>query len=152
MESNTRDQSIDLPPVMPGLFAWPPDRTERPRLLGGYCPACGRHFFPRPHYCPGCLGRVESSEVGVTGVIYSHTVVRVKAPLGLPEPYAVGYVDLDQTGLRVFSLFDPEAIPRLRVGLAVVLTVTPLGQNLFGSPCLRPVFTPIEKEPTGESA
>ncbi|MEW6261658.1 MAG: OB-fold domain-containing protein [Thermodesulfobacteriota bacterium] len=140
MEADPSAKSAGLPPVMPGIFNWP--EGGAPSLSGGHCPACDRYFFPRPSYCPGCLGRADEAEVGNSGVIYSYTVVRTRAPLGLPEPYPVGYVDLDQTGLRVFSLLDPEAIGRLRLGLPVKLAVKPLGHDLFGSPCLRPLFTP----------
>jgi uncharacterized OB-fold protein len=70
-------------------------------------------------------------------------VVRIKAPLGLPEPYALGLVDLDESGLRVFGLLDPAAVDRYRIGLPVRLTVAPMGTNVQGTPCLRPFFTPM---------
>jgi uncharacterized OB-fold protein len=83
--------------------------------------------------------------VGRKGTIYSFTVIRTKAPFGLPTPYAVGYVDLDETGLRVFSLLDPERIDQLEIGLRVALKTGPLGDNGKGEPRVRPYFTPEQQ-------
>jgi uncharacterized OB-fold protein len=134
---------IDIPPVIPGIFTLPPYDQTQPKLLGGVCPACHRYYFPRPRYCRGCLGQTEENPLASKGVIYSFTVIRRKPPLGLPEPYSVGYVDLEESGLRVFSLLDPAAIAQLRIGLKVHLVVEPLGHDGHGSPRLRPYFTPI---------
>ncbi len=136
------EAKTDIPPVMPGIFTLPPYDKAPPTLLGGYCPACERRYFPRPKYCPGCLGPIKETAVGSTGTIYSYTVVRIKPPLGFPSPYSVVYVDLAESGLRVFGLFDPEAIDQLRIGLEVDLAVGPLGHNGQDEPRLRPYFTP----------
>jgi uncharacterized protein len=128
---------IGIPPVMPGIFTLPPYDTEPPALLGGHCPVCKQYYFPRPKYCRSCLGLVEETRVGSEGTIYSFTVVRKKAPLGLPLPYSIGYVDLKETGLRVFCLLDPAALDILRIGLPVQLAVSTLGHDANGSPCLR---------------
>lgn len=133
----------EIAPVMPGIFTLPPYEDEAPALLGGFCPACGVNYFPRPTYCRTCLGPVEEIDVGSEGTIYSFTVVRTKAPLGLPLPYGVGYVDLKETGLRIFCLLDPAALDKLRIGLPVRLLVNSLGHDIKGSPCLRPYFTPM---------
>ena len=78
--------------------------------------------------------------VGTRGTVYSYTVVRTKAPFGLPQPYAVGYVDLAESSLRVFGLLDPASIGSLEVGMPVEVTVMPLGVDPEGRRCLRPVF------------
>ncbi|MBE9486352.1 MAG: OB-fold domain-containing protein [Chloroflexi bacterium] len=132
----------DIPPVAPGIFTLPPYDEASPTLLGGYCPDCDRRYFPRPKHCPGCLGPIQETTVGSAGTIYSYTIVRIKPPLGFPSPYSVVYVDLAESGLRVFGLFDPEAIDQLRIGLEVNLAVEPLGHNGQGEPRLRPYFTP----------
>jgi hypothetical protein len=54
----------------------------------------------------------------------------------------VGYIDLQESGLRIFCLLDPDAIDALRIGLPVSLKVAPLGRGVDGSPRLRPYFTP----------
>jgi uncharacterized OB-fold protein len=136
------EAKTDIPPVVPGIFTLPPYDKAPPTFLGGYCSACEKRYFPRPKYCPGCLGPIKETAVGSTGTIYSYTVVRIKPPLGFPSPYSVVYVDLAESGLRVFGLFDPEAIDQLRIGLEVDLSVGPLGHNGQGEPRLRPYFTP----------
>jgi uncharacterized OB-fold protein len=131
-----------IPPVIPGIFTLPPYDEAPPALLGGFCPTCSAYYFPRPQYCRTCLGTVEETRVGSEGTIYSFTIVRKKAPMGLPLPYGIGYVDLKETGLRIFCLLDPAALDKLRIGLPVQLAVRDLGHNANGSPCLRPYFSP----------
>ncbi len=134
-------QEQQLPPVMAGIFT-PAEGGRLPSLLGRRCPACALVFFhPRSH-CPSCLGPMETVDLGGRGELHSFTVVRTKAPLGLPQPYGVGFVDLPQDGPRVFCLLDPGALDRLRLGQAVRLAVAPLGHDQQGRPCLRPYFTP----------
>lgn len=144
--SHNLDSLAELPPVLPGIMAPGHDGSHDPSLLGGYCPDCGQQFFPRPRYCPLCLGPAEPAALSTRGAIYSYTVVRIKAPWGLPQPYPVGYVDLDESGLRVFSLLDHEAIDQLKVGLLVRLAVARLGHDINQEPCLRPYFSPIQAE------
>ena len=139
------EAKIDILPVVPGIFTLPPYDKAPPRLLGGFCPVCNRHYFPRPRYCPGCLGAVEETSLGSEGTVYSFTVVRTKPPLGLPQPYSVGYIDLVENGLRIFCLLDTSAIDQLRIGLPVKLAVEPLGHDGHGKPRLRPYFTPRTK-------
>lgn len=134
---------IGIPPVMPGIFTLPPYDDGPPALLGGFCPACNLYYFPRPKYCRACLGKVEETGVGSEGTVYSFTVVRKRAPLGLPLPYGVGFVDLKKTGLRIFCLLDPAALEKLRIGLPVRLAIGVLGHDGSGSPRLRPYFTPV---------
>ncbi len=139
-----------ISPMLPGIFTLPPYEEMPPILLGGYCTRCDRYFFPRPRYCPGCLDVPKTRGVGNRGRIHSFTTVRTKAPLGLPQPYAVGYVDLDLktggAGLRVFSLFDPASTDTLRIGAPVILDVAPLGHDSRGEPCLRPFFKLVNEE------
>lgn len=129
---------------MEGVF----DPGPPPRLLGGFCPECQKKYFPKPLVCPNCLEQVNNAELSSMGVLYSYTVVRVKPPFGLPQPYAVGYVDLEADGLRVFGLLDPDKIDLLAPGQSLVLKVAPVGVNARGETCLRYYFTPRDgKQP-----
>jgi uncharacterized OB-fold protein len=132
----------ELPPVVSGVFTLPPYDKMAPTMLGGFCKVCGRYYFPKPVYCRTCLEQVELTGVGSRGNIYSYTVIRTKPPLGLPQPYAVGYIDLEKSHLRIFCLLDPTAIDQLQVGLPVSLRVGPLGHDGTGASCLRPYFSP----------
>jgi uncharacterized OB-fold protein len=134
-----------LPPFVAGIFRCT-GAGGTPVLLGSHCPRCNRLQFPRAAVCPDCLGATVEQELGSRGRIYTYTVVRTKPPLGLPAPYAVGYVDLEDCGLRVFALLDASATQRLQIGAAVRLTVQPLGHDGHGNPCLRPLFTLMHVE------
>lgn len=141
----TNESHEILTPVMDGVFTPGPE----PKLLGALCPACQRKFFPRPRpmLCPRCWGDLSAVELSTTGKLYAYSVVRTKPPFGLPTPYAVGYVDLEADGLRVFGLLDsdPLVIPRLAVGKEVSLQVGQVGTNSRGEPCLRYYFTPRDE-------
>jgi len=138
------NRPTDIPPIAPGIFRLPKRPGEPPQLLGGYCPACKAHLFPKPPMCPDCFGEVDEADLGSEAVIYSFTVIHTKPPLGLPQPYAVGYVDMCKTGLRLFFLLDPARIDDLRIGSAVRLLVACLGHDSHGEPRLRPYFTPLD--------
>lgn len=134
----------EYPPVQPGIFTG----GEHPQLLGGYCRECGTYHFPAPEVCPGCLGRLgevmEQISLGDRATLYSVTTIRTKPPLGLPKPYRVGYVDLQQVPLRIFALLDPEQEHALEIGQELQLQTARLGVNLEGAPCLRPYFIAAE--------
>ncbi len=128
------------PPLLPDLFE-ALDDAGRYGLVGGYCPACDRHVFPLVERCSACRGPLTRKVVGERGRVYSYTVVHTKAPFGLPEPYAVGYVDLAETPLRVFGLIDPADVDGVEVGAAVTVTAKPIGVDAAGRACVRPVFS-----------
>jgi len=138
---NSKDIN-NIPPIDPGIFTPPPYENMPPRLLGGVCEACKRYYFPRPRYCKTCLRKVEQTILGSTGKLYSYTIIRTKPPFGLPQPYAVGYVDLTGSNLRIYSLLDAAAIGQFRIGMPVRLAVGSLGHDGKGNSCLRPFFGP----------
>jgi uncharacterized OB-fold protein len=142
-------KNTDVPPVNPGTYTVPEDGKTAPALLGGFCRECQAVYYPRPKYCPVCLGITLQKSLGGVGTVHSLTVIRTKPPFGLPQPYCVGYIDLDKSGLRVFGLFDPGQIDELRIGDRVCLCVRELGHNGRGEPRLRPLFT--LKEGCGEA-
>ncbi len=132
-----------IPPILPGLFRFNRNKNNSPELLGGFCPQCEKHFYPRPSRCHYCLEPLEEIGLGDTGKIYSFTIIRKKAPFGLPEPYGAGFVDLYAANLRIFCLFDPAKLDSLKIGNDVKLAVAILGHDGFGTPCLRPYFIPL---------
>lgn len=135
-----RSKPPEILPLLPDLFEALDDRAEHHGLVGGYCAECDRHFFPAASQCPSCHGKLQRRVFGEYGYLYSFTVVRTRAPFALPEPYAVGYVDLEDVPLRVFALLDPAAIPLLQMGDRLVLKSMQLGENAEAMPCLRPVY------------
>lgn len=131
----------DLLELVPGLVE-PFDATGRYSLIGSRCPDCGTWSLPALQRCPHCRGTPVRVPVGTTGSLYTYTVVRTRPPFGLPEPYAVGYVDLNESGLRVFGLIDPLSVGELEVGQRMEIGLRPLGVDHDGRPCLRPLFLP----------
>lgn len=127
-----------LPPFADGIFTGEGQTT---RLLGSQC-ASGRVLFPRVALCPDEGDATTPIELPMRATLHSFTVVRMKPPFGLPAPYAVGYVDLEGTDLRLFMLLDPLAIDALRIGMLLTLSSGPFGVDLDGTPCARPYFTP----------
>lgn len=132
------DMSEKLKPVMEGIF----EEGSPPMLVGGQCVACNRNYFPKPMVCPQCLGPVVPRPLSTKGILYSFTIIRIKAPFGLPQPYSVGYVDLTEDKLRIITLLDPDRIDQLTIGKSVDLCIGPLGLDRFGQPCLRYYFSP----------
>ncbi len=111
-----------------------------PLLLGGCCEDCQRYHYPMAELCQHCGGKASQVSLGRVGRIYSHTTVRVKPPLGLPQPYRVAYIDLQDVPLRVFGLLNP-AEDSFSIGDTVMLCLDRLGQNNQGEDCLRPFFS-----------
>lgn len=114
------------------------------KLIGGHCFKCKKKFFPSPMVCPYCIGPIDQVHLSTKGKIYSLTIVRIKPPFGLPEPYGVAYIDLMSDGLRIFSLLDPKRTTSFSIDQAVVLRVGSIGHNRDGKTCLRYFFTPSE--------
>ena len=141
-------RQADLPPFAPGIFRLAGE-GDLPVLLGSRCVRCDQCFFPASLNCPNCLGETSEQELGSRGRIYTYTVVRTKPPLGLPAPYAVGYVDLESCGLRVFSLLDAAKTEGLWIGGQVRLAVAALGHDGHGNACLRHYFTPVDMVAAG---
>lgn len=138
------EAATEIAEVAPGLVE-ALDGSGRYGLMGSHCPDCGVWAFPAVARCPHCLRRPMPKRVGTGGLLYTYTTVRTRAPFGLPEPYAVGYVDLDESGLRVFGLIDPAAAEALEVGQRMEIALRLLGVDGQGKPCLRPLFYPVGK-------
>lgn len=141
----TITKETELPPVVNNIFAPSAEDPGRFELLGGRCDACDDYSFPKSEYCHHCHAGTRMISLGTDGVIYSFTVVRTKPPLGLPQPYAVAYIDLKDVPLRVFCLLDPEQTGDAVIGASVRLSVGPLGVNNAGQDCLRPFFQLLAK-------
>ena len=98
-------------PIEDGYFTIPDDPSERPRLLGSRCPACGERFFPRRQVCAQCLAEgCEDVELGPRGTLWTWTYVHV--PLFAKKDrsvgsYGVGQVDLAE-GPRVQAILVGE--------------------------------------------
>ncbi len=133
-------------PIIKGLFTLPPYNSEGPRLIGAACVRCHRKFFPPPFVCPDCLGKLEEVQLPTQGILHSFTIVRVKAPYGLPLPYGLGYVDLEGDELRILTLLDPHKVEDLKIGMHMELRIIEIGDDGMKNPALRYLFTPKEEK------
>jgi uncharacterized OB-fold protein len=144
--------SVDAPRTaaapLQGLVRWEPGGDAV--LLGGRCPACATHTFPRAGSCPRC-GRRDPEEVALprTGTLWTWTVQRLapKPPFRAPEPFepfALGYVDLGP--VRVEARLAGRAVDGWTIGDRVSLAVEPLPGEDPGDSDARWcfVFRPIE--------
>lgn len=105
-----------------------PTTAERPRdngsaLVGSRCGQCGAASFPARAVCHRC-GTAAPAEhtFAATGVLLTYTTVHVPRP-GLPAPYTLGQIALDDGGQMVFGQVrtdgtEPEAgmAVRVRIG------------------------------------
>jgi len=132
--------SNNLPLVYDNIIATVSPPEGDIHLQGGYCASCGQYHFPIADNCPNCFGDVERANLGRDAQIHSVSTIRTKAPLGLPSPYSVAYVDMKDVPLRLFALMAPEEAGHYQIGQSVELVVAPLGVNNQDEPCLRPYF------------
>jgi len=109
------------------------DAAAKGQLLIKKCLACGeRHFYPRS-ICPFCFSdRTEWVTASGKATIYSFSIMR-----RTPEPYAIGYVTLEE-GPRMMTNFVDCDLNRIKIGQAVKLVYKP---SEGGAPV--PMFTPV---------
>jgi uncharacterized OB-fold protein len=146
-------------PVADGLFNWP----DRPRLIGGSCPACGTTTFPAQRSCPRCTGtRMQAVPLATTGSLWSWTIqaFEPKPPYAADPPftpYGVGYVELateDGRGTVLVESRLTEASPeRLEIGAPMRLTFIPLRRDAAGATVITFAFEPARAaRPAGQGS
>jgi len=109
------------------------EAAARGEFLIGHCDECGKpHYYPRA-VCPLCFSdRTRMSASTGQGAIYSYSVLR----RGVPAPYAIAYVRLDEGVTVMTNLVDCD-FDALSIGQRVKVAFKPAED---GSPV--PVFTP----------
>jgi hypothetical protein len=71
-------------------------QSQRYRLEGARCKACGSLFFPKRSLCLECGGReLETVPLAGLGRVASWTIIRA-APDGFEAPYAIGIIELNE--------------------------------------------------------
>jgi uncharacterized OB-fold protein len=102
------------------------------RFMLRRCAACGKaHWYPRA-ICPYCMSdKTEWVEASGRGRIYTFSIMR-----RAPEPYAIGYVTLDEGPSMLTNFVDCD-FDALRIGQSVRLKFI----STEGGPPV-PTFTP----------
>ncbi len=144
-KSLTTEEVPSPVPVQPGLFEYPPPKGFPPALLGNRCKTCGRKFFPKRYLCPHCFvgGQMEELKLDRRGIIYACTVIHFPPPVGIKAPYACGYVDMPDHGIRIFTLFAGGDPLSFTPGQEVELILESLREDEQGRKIIGYKFKPI---------
>lgn len=103
-------------------------RSPAARLQGSRCPSCSVVVYPADEVCPRCGGPAEPTVLKGAGTLWTWTVQRYapksppyQVPPGGFEPFAVGYVELEE-GVRVAAVIEVDDLDRIRIGMPLTLT------------------------------
>jgi uncharacterized OB-fold protein len=84
--------------------------------------------YPADEVCPRCGGPAEPAVLHGAGTLWTWTVQRYapksppyQVPPGGFEPFAVGYVELEE-GVRVAAVIEVDDLDRIRIGMPLTLT------------------------------
>lgn len=88
-----------------------------------FCPSCGVLFYPPQPRCARCLtDAIEWRTCPGRGVLHSWAVVRHPFTPGIPLPYTVAEIELDdQPGLVIDSMLTGTEDLPLRIGMPVTV-------------------------------
>lgn len=108
-------------------------------LVGGKCSTCGFTTLGLRDICPDCWehGTMKEVAIGRQGTLYTYSVIH-QLPQGYEEPFAVGYVDLDD-GIRVFAHLDNKR-ESLTIGARLHLVSATLRRSDSGAPLNGPRY------------
>lgn len=126
-------------PIAPDLFT----EGEAPQLIGGRHRKSGRVVFPLPD-----ADTYERWPLARRGTLWSYTIQRFppkSPPYAGPipfEPFAVGYVELDNEVIVEARLVDVE-FADLRIGMPVELVIVPFRTEADGTVVLSYAFRPL---------
>jgi len=117
------------------------ERTpDGPVLVGSKCTECGKVGFPRKKVCTRCFRNdtMEVHPMARRGEIVTYSVSHM-SHIGIPTPYAFGYVYLPEDGITIFTLFEDwePAEEKLFIGQQAELCygevrVDPWGNSIVG--------------------
>ncbi|MHB8467025.1 MAG: Zn-ribbon domain-containing OB-fold protein [Acidimicrobiales bacterium] len=102
------------------------------------CQACARYLHPPQPICPRCHGRdVRFEPVTGRGHVYSWTVNRYQWSPGMPPPYVLAEVELqEQEGLRILTNIVDCEPDKVTIGMPVSVAFERAGDAWI------PVFRP----------
>ena len=125
----------------PGELEVRPDGTGN--QLGSRCKSCGAHFFPVRDACSGCLSAdLETVRFSTEGTLYTFSIVRQSTP-AFEVPYALGYVDFPE-GVRIMGQLSGIELDEIKIGMPMVLSLEPFGEDDEGNPLTGYRFRPAE--------
>jgi len=122
------------------------NNIEDHEMIGSYCEASNKIYFPHKRVCPNCMtiDKMKQRSLSKRGKLYSFSVGEV-GPTGFKTPYAFGWVDLPQDGIRIFSLLtDCEPFEeKLRLDMDLEMVIDFIKENEQGELLYGFKFRPV---------
>ena len=101
------------------------EAAHQHRLVLPRCRGCGRfNFPPQPYLCPHCGAEdLAWTALSGRGTVYTFSVMHDSLVRGLPPPYVVASVELEeQPGLRVVANIPGCSVGEVFIGMPVEVT------------------------------
>lgn len=109
------------------------------------CTRCGKLYFPVKRVCPDCFveGCLETVRLPERGRLISYSIAH-QSFLGIPTPYAFGYIELEG-GLIVYALLSDWDPPekKLRPGATVEQVIEETRRDEAGNPIVAFKYRPV---------
>ncbi|GAB3976279.1 OB-fold domain-containing protein [Actinoallomurus acanthiterrae] len=103
-------------------------RSPAAGLHGSRCSACSVTAYPADGTCPRCGGPAAPAALSGVGRLWTWTVQRYapksppyRVPPGGFEPFAVGYVELEE-GVRVAAVLEIDDLDDIRIDMPLTVT------------------------------
>ncbi len=108
-----------------------------PVLVGSKCKLCGKVWFPRKKVCPVCFRNdtMNVHPLATRGEIVTYSISHM-SHIGIPTPYAFGYVYLPDNDITIYTLFKDWYPPerKLFIGQQVELCYDVIREDPWGNP------------------
>jgi uncharacterized OB-fold protein len=116
------------------------ERTpDGPLLVGSKCRECGKVNFPRKKVCAKCFRNdtMEIHPLAKRGEIVTYSVAHMNH-IGIPNPYAFGYVYLPDDDITIFTIFKDwaPAEEKLFIGQQTELCYGQVREDPWGNPII----------------
>ena len=122
--------------VVENFFERTPDG---PVFVGSKCKECGKVYFPKKKVCYKCFrdDTLELHPMAKKGEIVTYSVSYM-SHIGIPTPYAFGYVYLPEDDVTIYTLFSgwEPAEEKLFIGQEVELEIDVFREDPWGNPVI----------------
>ena len=120
------------------------ERTpDGPILVGSKCKECGKVYFPRKKVCSKCFRNdtLEIHPMAKQGQIVTYSISAM-SHIGIPTPYAFGYVYLPEDDITIYTLFSDWDPPeeKLYIGQQTELGYEVFREDPWGNPVISYVY------------
>lgn len=110
-----------------------------PVLVGSKCKVCGKVGFPRKNVCTKCFRNdtMEVHPLSRQGEIVTYSISHM-SHIGMPTPYAFGYVYLPGDDITIYTLFEDwePAEEKLFIGQQVEQCYGVFREDPWGNPII----------------